>query len=196
MLLSQSEVGEVGFGGGGGSSTMPQKQNPVLAETLVTLARHTAGLLGTAHGALIHGNERDGAAWASEWLVLPQMAVSAGAALAHAMTILDTLTIHSARMMTNLEASNGAVLAESASFALSEHMPRADAYSLVKMAARKEHGNRRTSDRSVEIRERCSGRLGRLLPIRRNGSDHPGRWWTGFVPGPKRPERRIEPSRS
>lgn len=137
VLLSQSEVGEVGFGGGGGSSTMPQKQNPVLAETLVTLARHNAGLLGNAHGALVHGHERDGAAWASEWLTLPQMAVASGAALAHAATILETLTVDSARMTANLDASHGAVLAEAASFALSEHMQRAEAYALVKQAARK-----------------------------------------------------------
>ena len=39
-------------------------------------------------------------------------------------------------MTANLEASNGAVLAEAASFALSEHMPRAEAYALVKQAAR------------------------------------------------------------
>ena len=137
VLLSQSEVGEVGFGGGGGSSTMPQKQNPVLAETLVTLARHNAGLLGTSHDAMVHGHERDGSAWASEWLTLPQMAVAAGAALAHAVSILETLTVDSARMKANLDASNGAVLAEAASFALSDHMPRADAYALVKEAARK-----------------------------------------------------------
>ncbi|MGI9412367.1 MAG: 3-carboxy-cis,cis-muconate cycloisomerase [Hyphomicrobiales bacterium] len=135
VLLSQSEVGEVGFDGGGGSSTMPQKQNPVLAETLVTLARHTVGLLGTAHLALVHGHERDGAAWASEWLTLPQMAVATATSLAHAVTIFDMLTVDSARMMANLEASNGAVLAEAASFALSEHMPRAEAYALVKQAA-------------------------------------------------------------
>jgi len=136
VLLSQSEVGEVGFGGGGGSSTMPQKQNPVLAETLVTLARHAAGLLGTSHNAMIHGHERDGAAWASEWITLPQLAVTAGAALAHAGAILDTLTVDSARMMANLEASNGAVLAEAACFALSEHMPREEAYARVEQAAR------------------------------------------------------------
>lgn len=136
VLLGQSEVGEVGFRGGGGSSTMPQKQNPVLAEILVTLARHTAGLVGNAHHALVHGHERDGAAWSSEWLTLPQLAVAAGTALAHAGKVLETLTVDPARMMANLEASNGAVLAEAASFALSEHMPRAEAYAQVKQAAR------------------------------------------------------------
>ena len=148
VLLSQSEVGEVGFGGGGGSSTMPQKQNPVLAETLVTLARHTAGLLGMSHNAMVHAHERDGAAWASEWLTLPQMAVDAGAALGHAVTILETMTINEARMRANLDASNGAVLAEAASFALSDHMPRAEAYALVKQAARK---SAETGDHLIEV---------------------------------------------
>ena len=128
---------------------MPQKQNPVLAETLVTLARHNAGLLGNAHErALVHGHERDGAAWAPEWLTLPQMAVAAGAALAHAATILETLTVDSARMKANLDASNGAVLAEAASFALSEHVQRAEAYALVKQAARK---SAETGDHLIDI---------------------------------------------
>ena len=85
---------------------------------------------------MVHGHERDGAAWSSEWLTLPQLAVAAGTALAHAGTVLETLTVDTERMTANLETSNGAVLAEAASFALFEHVPRAEAYALVKQSAR------------------------------------------------------------
>ena len=80
-LLAQSEVGAIKLSGGGGSSAMAHKSNPVRAEVLVSLARFNAGLAGTLHQALVHENERSGAAWTLEWLVLPQMLVTTGASL-------------------------------------------------------------------------------------------------------------------
>ena len=51
ILLAQSEVAEVRPGAGGGSSTMPQKSNPVACEVMVTLARSNAlADLGDASG--------------------------------------------------------------------------------------------------------------------------------------------------
>ena len=42
ILLAQPEIGELALGTGGGSSTMPQKSNPVGPEMLVALARFNA----------------------------------------------------------------------------------------------------------------------------------------------------------
>ena len=134
VLLAQSEVGEVRLGPGGGSSTMPQKANPVAAETLVALARLNAGLLASVHQAMIQEQERGGAGWSLEWLTLPQMAVAAGAALRHAGRLADSLEVDGRRMVRNLDAGNGLVLAEAASFALAAHMPRTRAQDLVKAA--------------------------------------------------------------
>lgn len=133
-LMAQSEVGEVVDGAGGGSSTMPQKANPIRSETLVALARSNAGHIAAMHQALIHDHERDGTAWPLEWLTLPQMAVQTGAALAAAEGIFETLEVVSERMRRNLQASNGLVLAEAAAFALAAHMPRAAARDLVARA--------------------------------------------------------------
>lgn len=138
VLLAQSEVAEAtpqgGPGGGGGSSTLPQKTNPVAAEALVTLARFNAGLLAPATEALLQAQERGGAAWSLEWLTLPQMAAATGAALRLARQALDGLVVDKARMAANLEASRGLILAEAASFALAEHMPRPEAQALVEAA--------------------------------------------------------------
>ena len=90
-LMAQNEVGEVRLATGGGSSAMPHKSNPVPAEVLVTLARFNAGLLGTLHQALVHENERSGAAWTLEWMVLPQMVVSSAAALSKAQALAASL---------------------------------------------------------------------------------------------------------
>lgn len=80
-LLAQSEVGEVKLSSGGGSSAMPHKVNPVDAETLVALARFNATLVAGMHHAMVHENERSGAAWTLEWLTLPQMVVATASAL-------------------------------------------------------------------------------------------------------------------
>ena len=87
-LLAQSEVGAVKLSGGGGSSAMAHKQNPVGAEVLVALARFNAGLLGTLSQSMVHENERSGAAWTLEWMVLPQMAEATGRALTGAAVLL------------------------------------------------------------------------------------------------------------
>jgi 3-carboxy-cis,cis-muconate cycloisomerase len=90
-ILAQNEIAEVRLSAGGASSAMPHKSNPVQAETLVTLARFNATLLAGEHQALIHENERSGAAWTLEWLVLPQMLAATGASLRHASTLCNGL---------------------------------------------------------------------------------------------------------
>jgi 3-carboxy-cis,cis-muconate cycloisomerase len=91
-LMAQNEFGEVRLGEGGGSSAMPHKSNPIAAEMLVTLARFNAGLLGALHQALVHENERSGAAWSLEWMVLPQMIMTTAAGLRHAEALAANLT--------------------------------------------------------------------------------------------------------
>ncbi|MCK5273638.1 MAG: adenylosuccinate lyase family protein, partial [Alphaproteobacteria bacterium] len=134
ILLAQSEIAEVRPGAGGGSSTMPQKSNPVACEVMVTAARSNASLLSAMHQAMIQEHERGGPGWQLEWLTLPQMAVATGAALNHAIAVIEMLEVDAARMRANLDESNGLILAEAATFALAEHMPRPQAQALVKEA--------------------------------------------------------------
>ena len=136
LLLAQSEVAEVREARGGGSSTMPQKANPVLSEALVTLARRNATLLAGMYQAMPHALERDGAAWQLEWAILPDMIETTGAALAHAGELARTLVVDPARARAVLDAALDLPLAEAVSFALAEHVPRARAQELVKQAAR------------------------------------------------------------
>lgn len=92
-LMAQSEVGELKLANAGGSSAMPHKQNPIAAEALVTLARFNATLLSGMHQALVHENERSGAAWTLEWMLLPQMLVATGAALRMAQELASGITL-------------------------------------------------------------------------------------------------------
>jgi len=136
MLLAQSEVAEVTPGAGGGSSTMPQKANPVGCEVMVTAARLNAALVSAMHQALIQDHERGGPGWQLEWAALPQMVACAGGALKHAIAVTGSLEVHGERMRANLDASGGLILAEAAGFALAAHMPRDKAQALVKDACR------------------------------------------------------------
>ncbi|TPM40803.1 3-carboxy-cis,cis-muconate cycloisomerase [Mesorhizobium sp. B2-3-4] len=79
-LMAQGGAG-IALSGGGGSSAMPHKQNPVKAEALVALARFNATQLSGMHQALVHEQERSGAAWTLEWLLLPQVVVATTASL-------------------------------------------------------------------------------------------------------------------
>ncbi|NLR98294.1 3-carboxy-cis,cis-muconate cycloisomerase [Rhizobium sp. P38BS-XIX] len=89
-LLAQAGD-EIELSGGGGSSAMPHKQNPVAAETLVTLARFNAVQLSGIHQSLIHEQERSGAAWTLEWLLLPPMVVATAASLRHAEHLIGSI---------------------------------------------------------------------------------------------------------
>ncbi|MEO1537237.1 MAG: 3-carboxy-cis,cis-muconate cycloisomerase [Pseudomonadota bacterium] len=83
-LMAQQGVGDVALTSGGGSSAMPHKSNPIRAELLVTLARFNATQVAGMHHAMIHEQERSGAAWALEWMILPQMTSATARALAAA----------------------------------------------------------------------------------------------------------------
>ncbi|MEZ2126744.1 MULTISPECIES: 3-carboxy-cis,cis-muconate cycloisomerase [unclassified Sinorhizobium] len=89
-LLAQAGS-EIALAGGGGSSAMPHKQNPVAAEVLVSLARFNAVQLSGIHQSLVHEQERSGAAWTLEWMILPQMATACGASLKLAQTLVGSI---------------------------------------------------------------------------------------------------------
>jgi 3-carboxy-cis,cis-muconate cycloisomerase len=90
-LMAQTEMGEIRLAsGGGGSSALPHKVNPVGAEMLVTLARFNATMVSGMHQSLVHENERSGAAWTLEWMLLPQMVVATGAATRTAKALLES----------------------------------------------------------------------------------------------------------
>jgi 3-carboxy-cis,cis-muconate cycloisomerase len=137
ILLAQSEVGEVRESadlGRGGSSTMPQKSNPIVSELIIAAARTNASLLSAMHQALVQEHERATHGWQVEWLTLPQMFGLTAAALSKDQFLSENLAVDEARMRENVAASNGLMLAEAVSFALAEYMSRAEAKKIVSEA--------------------------------------------------------------
>ena len=138
ILLAQSEVSELSESDDasrGGSSTMPQKNNPIVSEFIITAARVNASLLASMHQAQIQEHERGTHGWQIEWLVLPQMFTLAAAALNKALFLSQNLVVNEARMRENIAASYGLMLAEAVSYALAgASMSKASANQLVKEA--------------------------------------------------------------
>lgn len=143
ILATQSGISEVRLGGSGSSSTMPQKQNPVAPSALVALTRHAQGLDATLQGSSLHRQQRDGAAWFTEWLCLPQLVLSAAGAMTHAQALAETLTPDAEAMQATLDATGGLLMAEALSFALAETMPRPEAQALSKSLCKQAIANGR-----------------------------------------------------
>ena len=136
ILLTQSGLAEVKIAGGGGSSTMPQKQNPVGPSAIVALARQVIGLSSVLQGAGLHRQQRDGAAWFTEWLTLPQTCISTSRGIGLAADVVGRMTPDAAAMQRVLAADGGLIHAEALTFALACHMPRPQAQAAVKRLCR------------------------------------------------------------
>ncbi|MDV4145774.1 lyase family protein [Shimia sp. FJ5] len=132
IAMVMSGIGEVDLGGGGGSSTMPQKQNPVAPSALVALAAQARGHLATLQGAALQKHQRDGAAWFTEWLTLPQLCLAAASALTIAKDQAARLSPRLDAMAESVDDPLGLVHAEALSFALAATMTRPDAQAATK----------------------------------------------------------------
>lgn len=134
-LSGRTDIAEVSSGTGGGSSTMPQKANPVQAETIQVLNSIAIAAQAGLAAAASPLEERDGTAWPLEWHFLPQMLLAAGAALMHAEELATSLQAHEANLAATL-VSNPEIMAETASFVLARNgVSRAEAKDLVAAAA-------------------------------------------------------------
>jgi adenylosuccinate lyase len=118
-----------------GSITMPQKRNPERAEHLSTLARVVRSSADLALEGLISEHERDGAAWKTEWELLPRACGAAAVALSLGAELLAGLQIDAERMRANVDAQRGYVLAEPVMLALGALVGPRRAHELVHAAA-------------------------------------------------------------
>jgi adenylosuccinate lyase len=136
--LQRAEIGEVAEAptpGVVGSITMPQKHNPERSEHLWTLARVVRSSADLALEGLVSEHERDGAAWKTEWELLPRACGAAAVALTLGVELVDGLQIDDERMRANLEAQGGYVLAEPVMLALGARVGPRRAHELVHAAA-------------------------------------------------------------
>ncbi len=149
--LARTEVAEVQepFGKGQkGSSAMPHKRNPVVAERICGLARVVRGaaVVGLENVALWH--ERDISHSSAERVVVPDAFLALDYMLDRFSWLIEGLVVRDERMRRNLEASHSLFFSQRVLLALVESgLPRDDAYRLVQRNAM------RAWDEELDFRE-------------------------------------------
>ena len=137
--LARTEVREVEepFGQGQkGSSAMPHKRNPIVAERICGLARVVRGaaLVGLENVALWH--ERDISHSSAERVVVPDAFLALDYMLDRFAWLVEGLAVQPERMRRNLEASHGLFFSQRLLLALVESgLERSEAYELVQRNA-------------------------------------------------------------
>jgi len=139
-LHAQTEIGELAEPSGegrGGSSTMPQKRNPVTCATVLAAAQRVPGLVSTLLSSMIQEQERGLGGWQAEWETLPEIVSLSGGALHHLTEMLPGLHVDAKRMLNNLDATRGLIFAEAVTMALGNHIGKMPAHMLVELACKK-----------------------------------------------------------
>ncbi|MHB8626485.1 MAG: adenylosuccinate lyase [Aggregatilineales bacterium] len=130
-----SEVEEPFEMGKVGSSTMPQKRNPMLCEAIVTLARLTRQYAAVAVDSLYSEHERDWSTVQMEWAYLPELCIMTHGAMQLSLRVTSGLIVYPENMLRNLNASGGLLLAERVMLALGQHIGRQRAHDVIYEAA-------------------------------------------------------------
>ena len=118
-----------------GSSTMPHKRNPAVAESVCTAGRVLRSTVALVHDAMLHEHERDASAWRIEWKAVPEACMMAGVMLASTKYILAGLEVHADKMRRNLDALGGFLMSERVMFALADKIGKQTAHEVVYHAA-------------------------------------------------------------
>ncbi|KAA0117988.1 lyase family protein [Mycolicibacterium sp. P9-22] len=101
-------AGELAEGSGGGSSTMPHKNNPVLTVLLRRTAMSAPQLGATMHTASAAGvDERSDGGWHTEWATLRTLARRTVVAASQTADLLKGLRVDTATAAANLAAAQG-----------------------------------------------------------------------------------------
>ncbi len=119
-----------------GSSAMPHKRNPKVAERICGLARvvRAAATVGLENVVLWH--ERDISQSSAERIVVPDAFLALDYMLDRFIWIVDGLVVYPERMLRNLSASHGLVFSHTLLLALVDSgLPRNEAYRLVQRNA-------------------------------------------------------------
>ncbi len=139
-LLMQTEVAEAfepSAPGKGGSSTLPHKRNPVQGVAIIAIAARTPGLVATMLSAGLQEHERGVGGWHAEWETMRELMMLAGASALHMQTLLEGLEVDPERMRSNLELTNGLIMAERVTFALAPSLGKAKAKAFMEAACRR-----------------------------------------------------------
>jgi 3-carboxy-cis,cis-muconate cycloisomerase len=139
-LQTQTEIAEVfepAGEGRGGSSTMPQKRNPVNCAVVLAAAYRVPALAGTMLTAMSQEHERGLGGWHAEWETLPELVRLSAGALHRVRETVEGLRVDANRMRQNLEVTQGLIFAEAVAMSLGKHLGKSEAHRLVEHASQR-----------------------------------------------------------
>src|SRR5436305_1349453 len=161
--LARTEVREVEepFAAGmKGSSAMPHKRNPKVAERLSGLARVVRAGAGVGLENMPLWHERDISHSSAERIVIPDSFLALDYMLDRFAWIVEGLVVYPERMLRNLDASHGLVFSHRLLLALVEDgLDRGDAYRLVQRNAMRAWDEERDFRELVRADAEISSRL-------------------------------------
>ncbi|WP_326661895.1 3-carboxy-cis,cis-muconate cycloisomerase [Streptomyces canus] len=131
LVLGRTEIAEVAEGGGGGSSAMPHKANPVRSTLIAAAARRAPQLAATLYGSLAAEDERPAGAWHAEWEPLRDLLRLVGGAARDAAELTEGLRVHADTMREHLDLTHGLIVSERLSAELAPVLGRARAKALL-----------------------------------------------------------------
>jgi 3-carboxy-cis,cis-muconate cycloisomerase len=131
LTLSRTEIGEVTEAGGGGSSAMPHKANPVRSTLIGAAAQRAPQLAATLYGSLVAPDERPAGAWHAEWEPLRDLLRLVGGAARDAAELTEGLRVRADVMREHLGLTHGLIVSERLSAELSAVLGRARARELL-----------------------------------------------------------------
>ena len=143
-----------------GSSAMPHKRNPIVAERICGLARvvRAAAAVGLENVALWH--ERDISHSSAERVVVPDAFLALDYMLDRFTWLIEGLVVRPERMRRNLDASHGLFFSQRVLLALVEAgLPRDEAYRLVQRNAMRAWDEERDFESLVRADAEIAARL-------------------------------------
>lgn len=137
--LSRTEIAELAEGTGGGSSAMPQKQNPARSVLVRSAALRAPALASTLHVAAANAvDERPDGAWHAEWPALRELLRLALGAAATAADLVEGLVVNEEAVARNLSAGGGTIMAERIMLSIGPFVGREKVQELIDRAAKGE----------------------------------------------------------
>lgn len=139
-----AEMAEPRIAGQVGSSTMPQKRNPVQCERAAALAKLVRGQVAVAQECMVVEHDRDMSTAMAEWFVVQQSTIMMGALLEKTRRILEGVEIFEDRVAANLDLTGGAIVTEAIMMGLARHLGRGRAHEISMDVAREATASGRT----------------------------------------------------
>ncbi len=152
LILMRPEIQEISEptpAGHIGSSTMPQKINPILSEPSIALTRILRGYAHVMTESLETLDERNLSTWYAEFIIIPEGCLFMSAILHNVKLLTEGLHVYPENMLRNLLLSKGMINAENVMMALGNLVGKENAHEIIVDVTRKAWKEEKTLEEAL-----------------------------------------------